>query len=60
MSAQAVGGAVSYNPICIIIPCRIVIGANGNLVGYNGGLENKYKLLELEKNDMSKFKFPKK
>lgn len=49
MSAQAVGGAVGYNPICIIIPCRRVIGANGNLVGYSGGLENKYKLLELEK-----------
>lgn len=49
MSAQAVGGAVGWNPICIIIPCHRVIGANGKLVGYGGGLQNKIKLLELEK-----------
>lgn len=55
MSAQAVGGAVGWNPICIIIPCHRVVGVNGNLTGYGGGLQNKIKLLELEKNDMSKF-----
>lgn len=48
MSAQAVGGAVGHNPICIIIPCHRVIGANGKLTGYAGGVENKIKLLEHE------------
>ena len=48
MSAQAVGGAVGWNPICIIIPCHRVIGANGNLTGYGGGLNNKIELLKLE------------
>ena len=48
MSAQAVGGAVGWNPICIIIPCHRVIGANGNLTGYGGGLQNKIELLKLE------------
>ena len=48
MSAQAVGGAVGWNPICIIIPCHRVIGANGKLTGYGGGLENKIELLKLE------------
>lgn len=55
MSAQAVGGAVGWNPICIIIPCHRVVGANGNLTGYGGGIENKIELLKLEKNDMSGF-----
>jgi len=41
MSAQAVGGAVGWNPICIIIPCHRVVGANGSLTGYGGGIENK-------------------
>lgn len=59
MSAQAVGGAVGWNPICIIIPCHRVIGANGNLTGYGGGIKNKIKLLELEKNDINKFIIPK-
>lgn len=55
MSFQAVGGAASWNPICIIIPCHRVVGANGNLTGYNGGLKNKMKLLELEqKNTLRK------
>ena len=49
MSAQAVGGAVGWNPICLIIPCHRVVGANGSLTGYRGGLEKKKKLLELEK-----------
>ena len=48
MSAQAVGGAVGWNPICIIIPCHRVIGANNKLTGYGGGIENKLALLRLE------------
>ncbi|MCH5251911.1 MAG: methylated-DNA--[protein]-cysteine S-methyltransferase [Lachnospiraceae bacterium] len=48
MSAQAVGGAVGHNPISIIIPCHRVIGADGGLTGYAGGLETKEKLLSLE------------
>lgn len=48
MSAQAVGGAVGWNPICIIIPCHRVIGANGALIGYGGGIRNKIALLKLE------------
>jgi methylated-DNA-[protein]-cysteine S-methyltransferase len=48
MSAQAVGGAVGHNPISIIIPCHRVVGANGSLTGYAGGLETKLRLLELE------------
>ena len=49
MSAQAVGGAVGWNPVCIIIPCHRVIGANGSLVGYGGGIKNKVALLEHER-----------
>ena len=48
MSAQAVGGAVGWNPICIVIPCHRVIGANGALVGYGGGIKNKAALLAHE------------
>ena len=58
MSAQAVGGAVGWNPICIIIPCHRVVGTNGSLTGYGGGINNKISLLKLEKNDMSKFSVP--
>ena len=47
-SAQAVGGAVGWNPICIIIPCHRVIGADGSLTGYGGGLGNKVALLAHE------------
>lgn len=54
MSAQAVGGAVRANPICIIVPCHRVIGSNGKLIGYGGGINNKEKLLELEKNNSQK------
>lgn len=50
MSSQAVGGAVGWNPICIIIPCHRVVGQNNKLVGYGGGLENKLMLLKLEGN----------
>ena len=48
MSAQAVGGAVGWNPICIIIPCHRVMGAHGKLTGYGGGINNKIELLKLE------------
>lgn len=60
MSAQAVGGAVGWNPICLIIPCHRVVGTNGSLTGYGGGIQNKVKLLELENNDMSKYYVPRK
>lgn len=60
MSAQAVGGAVGWNPICIIIPCHRVVGANGNLTGYGGGIQNKIELLKIEKNNMDEFRMPKK
>ena len=49
MSAQAVGNALNRNPICIILPCHRVIGSDGSLVGYGGGLKNKQALLELER-----------
>ena len=49
MSAQAVGGAVGWNPICIMIPCHRVVGTNGALVGYGGGIKNKLALLEHER-----------
>ena len=48
MSAQAVGGAVGANPICLIVPCHRVMGAGGRLTGYGGGIENKKALLRLE------------
>ncbi|SHH66084.1 methylated-DNA-[protein]-cysteine S-methyltransferase [Sporobacter termitidis DSM 10068] len=49
MSAQAVGGAVGHNPISILIPCHRVVGADGSLTGYAGGLEKKTALLQLER-----------
>ena len=49
MSAQAVGGAVGRNPISILIPCHRVIGADNNLTGYDGGLDKKEILLNIEK-----------
>lgn len=48
VSAQAVGGAVGRNPVSIIIPCHRVVGANGSLTGYAGGIDKKVRLLELE------------
>ena len=48
MSAQAVGGAVGWNPLCIIIPCHRVLGADKSLTGYGGGIKNKIALLKLE------------
>lgn len=59
MSAQAIGGAVGHNEISIIIPCHRVIGANGNLTGYAGGIDKKLKLLELEGVDTKKLFLPK-
>lgn len=60
MSAQAVGGAVGHNSISLIIPCHRVVGTNGSLTGYAGGIEKKVQLLTLEKTDMSTFFVPKK
>ena len=60
MSAQAVGGAVGHNEISVIIPCHRVVGTNGSLTGYAGGIDKKIKLLELEYTDMSGFFVPKK
>lgn len=48
MSAQAVGGAVGHNPISIIIPCHRIVGTDGSLTGYAGGIDKKIKLLKLE------------
>ena len=59
MSAQAVGGAVSRNPIAIIIPCHRILGANGNLTGYAGGIANKIALLKIEKIPTDSLKMPK-
>lgn len=58
MSAQAVGGAVGWNPICIIIPCHRVLGVNGNLTGYGGGMHNKIALLKHEGHDTNQFSIP--
>ena len=60
MSAQAVGGAVGHNPISIIIPCHRVVGTNGSLTGYAGGIDVKIKLLTLEGADMKRLFIPKK
>ncbi|MNF06830.1 Methylated-DNA--protein-cysteine methyltransferase [compost metagenome] len=58
MSSQAVGGAVGHNPISIVIPCHRVVGTNGSLTGYAGGIGTKVKLLELEGVDMSRLFVP--
>ena len=60
MSAQAVGGAVGHNPISIIIPCHRVVGTNGSLTGYAGGIDKKIYLLEHEGVDMKNLFMPKK
>ena len=60
MSAQAVGGAVGHNPISIMIPCHRVVGANGSLTGYAGGIERKTALLTLEGADSVSLKNTKK
>lgn len=58
-SALAVGGAVGHNPISIIIPCHRVVGSDGSLTGYAGGIARKTWLLEHEGADMSRFYAPK-
>ena len=58
MSAQAVGGAVGHNAVSIIIPCHRVVGADGSLTGYAGGIGKKVQLLTLEGADMSRFSVP--
>ena len=60
MSSQAVGGAVGHNPISVIIPCHRVVGANGSLTGYAGGLARKIWLLEHEGVDMEGLFVPEK
>lgn len=60
MSAQAVGGAVGHNPLCVIVPCHRVMGAKGNLTGFGGGIATKVKLLEHERANMEGFYVPKK
>lgn len=60
MSAQAVGGAVGHNPISIIVPCHRVVGSNGSLTGYAGGLEKKIKLLTHEGVDKERLFVPRK
>lgn len=60
MSAQAVGGAVGHNPISIIIPCHRVIGTNGSLTGYSGGIEKKIWLLTHEGANLTHLTIPKK
>ena len=52
-SAQAIGNAIRHNPISIIIPCHRVIGTNGELIGYAGGIDKKKYLLELERKTKS-------
>lgn len=59
MSAQAVGGAVGRNDISIIVPCHRVVGANGSLTGYAGGIDKKIALLRLEKAFNETFFVPK-
>ena len=60
MSAQAVGGAVGHNSISLIIPCHRVVGTDGSLTGYAGGIDKKIALLELEGADLSNMYAPKK
>mgnify|MGYP002555095089 CR=1 FL=1 len=55
-----VGGAVGHNEISIIVPCHRVVGTNGSLTGYAGGIDKKIKLLQLEKADMESLFTPKK
>ena len=59
-SARAVGGAVGHNPLCLIVPCHRVVGANGSLTGFGGGLDMKVKLLEHEQAMQDAFTRPKK
>ena len=58
MSAQAVCGTVGHYPISIIIPCHRVVGANGNLTGFAGGIQMKLQLLQHEGVDINRFYIP--
>lgn len=58
MSAQAVGGAVGHNPISILIPCHRVVGADGSLTGYAGGIDKKLWLLDHEGVETDRFFVP--
>ena len=60
MSAQAVGGAVAHNEISIIVPCHRVVGTNGSLTGYAGGIDKKIALLKMEKACKDTFFIPEK
>ena len=60
MSAQAVGGAVARNKISVIVPCHRVVGGNGSLTGYAGGIDKKIALLKMEKGYRDTFFVPKK
>lgn len=60
MAAQAVGGAVGWNPISLIIPCHRVVGTGGSLTGYGGGIQRKLALLRLEKVNTEGLFIPKK
>ena len=60
MSAQAVGGAVGRNPVSIFIPCHRVVGADGSLTGYAGGIHKKEWLLRLEGADLTRLFIPQK
>lgn len=57
-SARAIGGAVGRNPISIILPCHRVVGSNGSLTGYAGGIDKKIALLKLEGVDVAGFRMP--
>lgn len=59
MFAQAVGNAVGHNPVSIIVPCHRVIGSDGSLTGYAGGISKKIFLLSLEKADQNQYHLPK-
>lgn len=58
MSAQAVGGAVAHNPISVMVPCHRMVGSNGSLTGYAGGISRKSALLTLEGVDMDRLFIP--
>ena len=58
LSAQAVGGAVGHNPVSIVIPCHRVVGTNGSLTGYAGGVDKKIWLLTHEGVNVERFTVP--
>ena len=60
VSAQAVGGAIGHNPVSIVVPCHRVVGMNGSLTGFGGGIQRKIELLKLEHVNMDKLSVPQK